>query len=121
MTVREESSGEVQNLVSDNGSGLTASRVSLKNKTVAQVPDYLVDPSKYTCYSFDSTSEGDQEKTGDGKSVDGSTRTKQDVEDDNKQSLNKKGFRIVIAALEESEMNAMEEEDKLELNATLFK
>ncbi|KAK9934265.1 hypothetical protein M0R45_021415 [Rubus argutus] len=153
----EESRGEVQNLVSDNGSGLTASRVSLKNKTAAQVPDYLVNPSKYTCYSFDSTSDVDQgantkafmdyftpversrsemedasaqlpksvtfvpkKKTGDGKSVDGSTRMKQDEEDDNKQSLNPKGFAIVIAAMEESEISAMEEEDKLEPNAALL-
>lgn len=154
----EESSGKFQNLVSDNGSGLTASGVSLKNKTAAQVPDYLVSPSKYTCYSFDSTSEVDQggntkafmdyftpvessrsemedasaqlpesvtfvpkKKTGDGKSVDGSTGMKQDEEeDDNKQSLNKKGVAVVIAAMEESEISAMEEEDKLEPNAALL-
>ncbi|PRQ39779.1 putative tumor suppressing sub-chromosomal transferable candidate 4 [Rosa chinensis] len=150
----EESSGKVQNLVPDIGSGLTASRVSLKKKTASQVPDYLVNPSKYTCYSFDSTSEVDEggntkacmdyitqvESSGSEmemedaspqlpksvtfvpkkKTVDGSTRTKQDEEDDDKQSLNIKGVAVAIAAMEENEIRPAEEEDKSEQNAAVL-
>ncbi|KAL6190673.1 hypothetical protein ACLB2K_037067 [Fragaria x ananassa] len=148
----EESSGRVQKLVSGNGSGL--------NKTASQVPDYLVNPSRYTCYSFDSTSEVDEggntkafmdyitktdkdcitqvESSGSEmedaspqlpksvtfvpkkKTVDGSTRTLQDEEDDNKQSLNKKGFAVGIAAMVESEISAAEEEDMSEQNAAVL-
>ncbi|XP_004310246.1 PREDICTED: uncharacterized protein LOC101315405 [Fragaria vesca subsp. vesca] len=144
----EESSGRVQKL----GSGL--------NKTASQVPDYLVNPSRYTCYSFDSRSEVDEggntkafmdyitktdkdcitqvESSGSEmedaspqlpksvtfvpkkKTVDGSTRTLQDAEDDNKQSLNIKGFAVGIAAMVESEISAAEEEDKSEQNAAVL-
>ncbi|XP_050373634.1 uncharacterized protein LOC126791255 [Argentina anserina] len=131
----EESSGRVQSLVSDN-------------KTASQVPDYLVNPSKYTCYSFDSTSEVDEggntkacmdyitqvESSGSEmedaspqvpksvtfvpkkKTVDGSTIMKDAEEDENKQSLNKKGISVGIAAMEEGEISGAEEEDMLEQN-----